>query len=314
MKLSKLIHYRNTLRKYTPGDVSTFIREQVGHALYMVQEHELQFPDLTQALNYNYHDIYQSFSDFSSTIGSIQSEIRDLIEKIEPIYFAESFNLYKNGFVGDSVEYTLDRRIELSPDVTDYLHSRIRAYGEWQHAGMIIRPGKEDWIHDIVACDPMYLVDQDLEFLGPVLGKFNEQYKNRLRKYIVKEAVDNAILHELPNEQFGFCLVYNFFNYKPYEIVNSYLTEIYQKLKPGGTLAFTFNNCDLEGAVELSERSFMCYTPGNLIFSLCDSIGYDMVQTYQLDAACTWVEIRKPGLLTSLRGGQSLAKIVAKSK
>jgi hypothetical protein len=35
---------------------------------------------------------------------------------------------------------------------------------------------------------------------------------------------------------------------------------------------------------------------------------------FHLDGASTWIEVVKPGELTSLRGGQSLAKIVAKPK
>ena len=106
----------------------------------------------------------------------------------------------------------------------------------------------------------------------------------------------------------------NFYHYKPIEIIKVYLAEIYNKLKPGGTVAFTFNNCDYASGVKLVERKFMCYTPGTLIMSWSNDIGYDLVQTYRIDSAFTWVELRKPGALSSLRGGQSLARIVAKSK
>jgi hypothetical protein len=135
-----------------------------------------------------------------------------------------------------------------------------------------------------------------------------------LRTYIINEGDLDRILDALPEQQFGFCLIYNYFNFKPIEIIRTYLYEIYNKLKPGGTVAFTFNNCDYTGAVELTERKFMCYTPGSLVMSFCESLGYDVIQTYQIDAACTWVELRTPGALSSVRGGQSLARIVAKSK
>jgi hypothetical protein len=135
-----------------------------------------------------------------------------------------------------------------------------------------------------------------------------------LRTYIINEGDLDRILDALPEQQFGFCLIYNYFNFKPIEIIRTYLYEIYNKLKPGGTVAFTFNNCDHTGAVELTERKFMCYTPGSLVMSFCESLGYDVIQTYQIDAACTWVELRTPGALSSVRGGQSLARIVAKSK
>jgi predicted methyltransferase len=114
----------------------------------------------------------------------------------------------------------------------------------------------------------------------------------------------------LPDNQFGFCLVYNFFNYKPQEIINQYLTEIYQKLKPGGVVAFTFNDCDHSGAAALAERSFMCYTPGRVVLAHAQAAGFQVRQRYRMNNSTTWIELQRPGQLTSLKGGQSLAKVV----
>jgi predicted methyltransferase len=104
--------------------------------------------------------------------------------------------------------------------------------------------------------------------------------------------------------------VYNFFNYKPLEIVNQYLTEIYQKLKPGGVVAFTFNDCDHSGAAALAERNFMCYTPGRLVLAHAQTLGFQVRQRYRMNSSTTWIELQRLGQLTSLRGGQSLAKVV----
>lgn len=314
MTLSTLVRYRNLLREHTPGDMSALIRDHVGHALHLVQEEEIQFPELKQQLMFDYQEVFQSFSNFTNTVNDIQQQLRVLINEQEQEYFVESQRFYSKEFVNDSNEYILNRRLELNQDAVDYLHSRIRLYGDWRYAGLIIRPGLESWIHDIVGCDPLYLVDHNRELLNPVLDQFNEQYQNRLRKYTVDDLTNSEFLPLLPDNQFGFCLAYNYFNFKPIEVIKVYLVEIYSKLKPGGTLAFTFNNCDYASGVKLVEKKFMCYTPGTLIISLSDEIGYDVVQTYRIDSACTWVELRKPGALSSLRGGQSLARIVAKSK
>jgi len=314
MTLSTLVHYRNLLKEHTPGDVSAVIRDHAGHALHLVQEQKIQFSELTQQLVYDYQEIFQSFSNFTNTINDIQQQLRALINEQEPEYLAESHRLYREEFVHDSNEYMLHRQIELSKDAVRYIHSRIKLYGDWRYAGLIIRPGLESWIHHMVGCDPLYLVDHNRELLNPVLDQFNRQYQNRLRKYTVDDLTNNEFLPFLPDNQFGFCLAYNYFNFKPIEVIKVYLVEIYNKLKPGGTVAFTFNNCDYAPGVKLVEKKFMCYTPGTLIMSLADDIGYDVVQTYQIDSACTWIELKKPGALSSLRGGQSLARIVAKSK
>ena len=76
----------------------------------------------------------------------------------------------------------------------------------------------------------------------------------------------------------------------------------------------TFNDCDRRGAVELAERWNNCYTPGRLVRSLCESVGFVIEQEYVIDSAVNWLELRKPGTMVSLRGGQTLARIIAKSK
>ena len=94
------------------------------------------------------------------------------------------------------------------------------------------------------------------------------------------------------------------------EIVTQYLTEIYQKLAPGGTLIMTFNNCDRVAGLKLVEQNYSCYTPGQAISQWAEDIGYDTIFQYDIDAAVTWIELQRPGQLTSVRGGQALAKII----
>jgi predicted methyltransferase len=108
-------------------------------------------------------------------------------------------------------------------------------------------------------------------------------------------------------------LVYYFFNFKPIEIIRAYMTEIYVKLKPGGTFAMTFNDCDRSGGVDLAERSFACYTPAHAVLSAATTAGFELHQSFKIDAANTWLEFRRPGQLTSLRGGQTLATVMPKT-
>jgi hypothetical protein len=76
----------------------------------------------------------------------------------------------------------------------------------------------------------------------------------------------------------------------------------------------TFNDCDRVAAVELVENYYSCYTPGYLVRELASSIGYEIAFEWHDNHAVTWLEIRRPGQLSSLKGGQTLAKIVEKSK
>ena len=55
----------------------------------------------------------------------------------------------------------------------------------------------------------------------------------------------------------------------------------------------------------------MCYTPGNKLKKIAQDHGYIVNFECNGLSDAKWIELQKPGELTSIRGGQSLAKIVA---
>jgi hypothetical protein len=142
------------------------------------------------------------------------------------------------------------------------------------------------------------------------LDRFNELYQSRLRTYT---DIDLAqAVRKLPASQFGFCLIYNVFNYLPLEHIKDILTAIAAVTRPGGTICFTINDCDRVGGVEYFEQRYMCYTPQKLILALCENLGYKITHCYEMDNSISWIEAELPGNLVSLRGGQTLAEIVYK--
>jgi hypothetical protein len=48
-----------------------------------------------------------------------------------------------------------------------------------------------------------------------------------------------------------------------------------------------------------------------MIYAYLEELGFKITQRQEITTAVTWVEATKPGKLTSIRGGQALAKIVA---
>ena len=178
---------------------------------------------------------------------------------------------------------------------------------------MILRPGRESWIDNMVNNDPIYLVDENYDLLKPTLLRFNEIYQRRLRTYIIREdQEDEEILWQLPEGQFGLVLAWNYFNNRPFEIIRRYLTELYTKMQPGGTLLMTFNDCDRWPGVKAVESGVGLYTPGSLIQGFANHLGFEEHFAYHDDGPWTWLELRKPGERQSLRGGQALAKILPK--
>lgn len=311
MKLSKLVNFKNELDKLSvlPAQQSADI--DVNKVTHLVESSEIT-SDLIETFQTSRSKIYSTFSEFEQRLNDLKEKIYRQIEQEERPYFQESYRLYDKEMVHETAEYILNRRMSISNDSLEFIASRLSKYATWKHPGMIIRPAKEEFIKNMVMFDPLYLVDQDYKLLSPSMEDFHPDYQRRLRPYVINERDSDTILGAIPDNQFGICLAYNYFNFKPLEVFKQYLTEIYSKLKPGGTLACTFNDCDRDKAVILTETHFACYTPGRLIKELATVIGYEVIFEWHDNGPWTWLELRKPGELTSLRGGQTLAKVMRK--
>lgn len=313
MKLSDLVAYKTALDKLSTRSAQREVELGLGKITNLVDTQQIQLGNFKQELDKQYNEIHQSIDQFENKVSELKKAVQVQIELEEKYWFQESYRLYDQEMRNDSAEHVLNRRPVLTDDVENLLRVRVQNYVDWQHPGMIIQPGLEKFVEDMVGFDPLYLVAQQHDLLIPAFEKFPEEYQRRLRLYTVREDLDHNILEKIPNEQIGLCLVYNFFEFKPFEIVRKYLTEIYQKLKPGGTLIMTFNDCDRDKAVRLAEQHYACYTPGSIVQQFATTIGYNQIFSWNNDGPTTWLELRKPGTLTSLRGGQTLAKIVHKS-
>ena len=317
MKLSELISYQTELNAMSAVAIrqqADIDLEKITYRAYncLVGHQSIQLAEHARALQLKHKEIQQIFDAFEVNLQQLKIELKQLIEITEKPWFAESYRLYEQEMIHESTEYILNRRPDITPETEQFYRTRIVRYNSWQHPAMIIRPGRETYINELVASDPLYLVDESHDLLLPALSQFNEQYQQRLRTYAINDRSSEDILGKLPNGQFGLVFAYNFFNFRPFEIIRKYLAEIYQKLKPGGTLVMTFNDCDRAKGVMLVEQHFCCYTPGYLIRELAQSLGYQVAFSWTDQGPTTWLELQKPGNFVSLRGGQALAKIIPK--
>ena len=321
MKLSELVAYRNHLSGFDVANIQYTARHKLEEIVYNVQNSVIQPRAFTQTLQEDQTRVITAFDHFSSTLVELISELDSMIETAEKTQYAESTRLYNEAVAryGRLDEPTnkkvnqqiLDRRMPMTADVQQMISNRIKSYVDWKYPGLIIRPGVETFISDLVALDPLYLVDYSTELLQPALSTFPEEYQRRLRVY-EQDPCSSNVLNALPDNQFGMCLAFNFFEFTPLEVVEQYLRNIFNKLRPGGILAMTFNDCDRAHCVALVEKNFCFYTPGNRVKAIAKSIGYRQMFSWTDMGNLTWLELRKPGELESIRGGQTLAKIVNK--
>jgi hypothetical protein len=313
MKLSSIVHYRNQLDTASVQQICDQTEHELAAINHMVssQEHDVGFYKARVAKRLT--SVHESFDQLIRVFDGLKADLDTAIQKQQAAYYEESTRLYQQEISYETLEHTLSRRLTIDDDSNMLLRTRLRNYTDWRIPGMIIRPGHESFIEEMVPLDPLYIVDQAQELIEPAVSRFNETYRARLRQYVINEH-DAHILGSLPNNQFGLIFAYNYFNFKPMELIERYLTEAYQKLRSGGTLIMTYNDCDQAHGVELAERNFMCYTPGSHIVKIAESAGFDVTYQHTGLADLAWIELQRPGKIVSIRGGQTLAKVVAQSK
>jgi SAM-dependent methyltransferase len=320
MKLSELVAFRNRLDELLVSDAIKAADHKLDILMHTVSyPHELPMVQLTQpfipTLNNNLKEIHNAFDNFNVNIEQLKQHVRDQITEHEKHWFQESYRLFESAEECEKTDQILyGRKVTgtksketIESEVT--LLSRLSNYANWQWPGMIIRPGLEDFIDNMVGCDPLYIIDREHDLLKPCLDRFPRLYQHRLRPYTTNDWSDGPILDKIPNNQFGVCLACNVFNFRPLEIIRRYLEEIYTKLRPGGVLLMTFNDCDRASAIVLVEQFCTSYTPGYLVRNLTQNIGFELIHTWSDGGPSVWLELRKPGQLLSNRGGQALAKI-----
>jgi SAM-dependent methyltransferase len=318
MKLSQLVDFRNKLNNMAVETAKSSANEKLDHITHHVESINSDLPEsLQQELVTSQQNIDQAFNNYADSIEKLKLHVQNQITEQEKKWFQESYTLFEVGMSLETNKDILNRRLSITGENTKHatfqsetiLRARLSSYADWRFPGMVIRPGLENFIEGMVGYDPLYIIDQNYDLLKPCMEQFPKLYQSRLRPYLLNDRTDDPILDKIPNNQFGMCLVYNFLNYRPLEIIRRYLEEIYQKLSPGGFLLMTYNDCDQANAVDLVERNYACYTPGYLIRELAKSIGFEQSHTWGDDGPSVWLELRKPGELKSLRGGQAIAQI-----
>lgn len=313
MRLSHLVGYLNHVASLDTVTARSLLTTGVDPIIHDVLSHELQFGDIPSNIKRIRLSIDHSLDELDSTLLNLIEMIKINISLWEPWYLAQSLHFYQTTLINNDNEQILARVPVLPSNIKAKVRARILQHNSWQHPAMIFRPANESWINDMVSFDPMYVVDTNHELLQTCLARFPQDYRDKVRKYTIDERKSGSKFDALPKNQLALIVVYNYFSYTPLEVICEQLKELFEYLKPGGTLMFTFNNCDRYGAVDLVDRHYMCYTPGRLLYPELESAGYSITNKFDIDAAATWVELRKPGVLSSRKTAPAVFKIIENS-
>jgi hypothetical protein len=321
MKLSDIVAYLNLLDSLDVANECSLATSKLNHITHVVTEHADQDQTVSNNITKVFDEITSGIARYSAEIETLKQDLRSKISQLESEYLANSLRVYQEEMIHVTEDYLqnpqtstyLGRRMRIDDADDLILRARLKNLTDWRVPGMIIHPGIENYIEDMIPLDPLYIVDHHWELMQPAVRKFTPEYQRRLREYVIDDWADGPILDKLPNNQFGAIFAYHYFNHKPMPIICKFLTEFYEKLRPGGSVLMTYNNCDLAHGVIRAEHVWMLYTPRRLIEQHAIELGFELTHAYDGRGDVSWLEFRKPGDIVSLRGGQTLAKVLAKT-
>ncbi len=317
MKLSELVLLKKRLLEEI--DISE-AEDSISELLHDISAIENSDIDLDVEIKDFFNETNEFYRDIKSRLGipltrmkSVIANIDQQIEYLTKNYMARGYMI--NGFfatnTSDVTTERYDRILTMRDETKKEIKSRIDLYADWHYPGLEIGPGDGIWTEHLVACDPLYVVDIQKEFLENTSNKFPEAYQRRLRTYWIDRFRTNEYdLSALPEGQVGFVFAWNVFNYFPLENLKQYLLEIYRVMRPGGVMMFSYNNGENPVCIEYVEIGWMSYMPKTLLVNLCrDAIGFDIIETFDREDNIHWIEVRKPGKLSTVKSHQVLGKI-----
>lgn len=276
-------------------------------------------------------EIIQAIANYKSIQERSEFERKKLysiIDRIDMDIKRESVrinqdNQYKSAFDGIS-----NRIFSVSQEVNTTIEVSISKYIDFHYPGLRlgcryvgqldIDPEyklsyelSERYSNCLVACDPLYFSDFN-DNIKSATQHFNDTYQRRIRLYPLDD------LDRLPQQQFGFIFCWMLLNYADEETILLYLNKIYNLLRPGGAIMFSYNNIESEESAKIAELGLMSAISKKELFKKINEIGYQICNHYDLSnddsviKMISWVELRKPGNLQTTKLRQVLGEISTK--
>lgn len=314
MKLSELVALKNRLLEIDLTKLTNNLETLDGNFFSTLNYNkETYYSESINDLIKITNNMEVQVSELSQNIQNLIKDIDNQIDKTaEPLL---SLGYIVNNFLGSnlsSFEVEMnDRQMSINDSERSIITNVIRGYTDWRFPTLEIGPGDGVWTESLVAADPLYIVDRHQEALNLTLSKFNSVYRNRVRAYLTgtHAKLDDFDFTFLPKNQFGFIFAWNVFNFWPYKETENVLTQCYDLLRPGGSIMFSFNDCDFPAGAKFAESGYMSFLNKKMLLTVFNKLGFELKQFTSLNQNINYVEIIKPGLLTTTKRHQTLGRI-----
>lgn len=304
MKLHDIVELKEALKTVYPTEGVVRELDQLVENIELIKD---KYGD---DYSYRFDQILKSISDIKQSLGGpagiiddmevmVYNDLHDATEKFRLANYQDELRY------GNPDRIREIRKLYVPNGVDEIVRQTIDLYVDWRYPGMEIGCRDGEFTKHLVAFDPLYVVDVFPEFIESTKSNFPPEYQNRLRSYLI----ENMNLNRLPKNQMAFVFSWNFFNYITLQGIEVYLKQVLEILRPGGVFMFTYNNADLPAPAAYADSYYMSYVPKSQLLPICESLGYEIVGTTDIEPAVSWVEIRKPGTLHSIKAHQVMGEI-----
>lgn len=317
--LATLVEYKNSLNEIIP-------KLSINDIIYSKSQ---LIESLTSRIDLNeYHEcidqIRSIYSDIDQKNKGIIAEVGRIINSIDH----NISNILESKNVSGDVfkESTIVSLLPTNEVVRTIFNNKISNISQVRYPGLQINtrffppaeinPSNIDgWISLMVASDPLYLIGPSIEILQESLQSFPEIYQKRVRMYEFNNKRD---LSMLPQTQFNLIFCWDFFNHLPVDVIDLYLQQMMRLLRPGGTLLFTYNNCDLVTSAKLVDRNSASWCTPLLLKKIYSKHGFELIESDDIISDdvnvshVSWAELKRPGELTTAKISQASGAVRGK--
>lgn len=314
--LATLVEHKNSLKEIIP-------KLSIGDILYSKVQ---LIESMVSRLDLN--EYHECIDRIRSIYSDIDKKNKDIIAEVERIIDSIDHNISnilesKNVSYDIFKEYTIRSLLPTNEIVRTIFNNKISKISQVRYPGFQINtrffppaeinPSNIDsWISLMVASDPLYLMGPSIETLQESLQSFPEIYQKRVRLY---ELNDKRDLSMLPQTQFNLIFCWDFFNHLSVDVIDLYLQQMMRLLRPGGTLLFTYNNCDLVMSAKLVDRDSASWCTPLLLEKIYSKHGFKLIESDNIISDdvnvshVSWAELKRPGDLTTSKISQASGEV-----
>lgn len=310
MALHDLVTLRQALNNAIdvekPVQALTELRNKIANIKSQVrtlpQEHEEYIDQLVTEYDRIITEISKPIERYSDRLELINLQINTITHEL----FYNNYELEE--FSGSIEVVRTNRKLTTNADIDQDIKQHILLHTNWRYPSLEIGCRDGEWTQYMVAADPLYIMDRFPEFLDNANNQFPEAYQNRLRKY----HLTNHDLSALPQGQMAFVFSWGYFNYVSMDTIKQYLKQILNLLKPGGVFMFSYNDGDTPQGAGMAENFAQTYMPKSLLKPLIESFGYEIIGESNYGNQISWIKVKKPGTLETIKAHQVLGEIKAR--